>query len=303
MEPLQKRLNRREISLAASAGLLFTAAIWGFAFVVVKDSLDYVGAIYMIAFRFTLAAGTMMAIFFRKLRLLNRQYMTHGIITGIFLFMAYATQTIGCDYTTAGKNAFLTTIYVILIPMISWFLYRKRPGWHIFTAAALALAGIGLLALGADDTGGLNKGDALTLVCGVFYALHIVWTARYNDRGDDPLLMTMLQFTCCAMLGWLLAPLYDGSFPAPALCNLRVISSMLYLGLFSTMVAFSLQNLGLKFVQPAIASLLLSFECVFGVLFSTWLLRESITLRMGTGCILIFTAVILAETKFQFRKK
>ena len=294
-------MNQKSTSVLASAGLILTAAIWGFAFVVVKDSLDYVGAVYMIAIRYSMAALVMGLIFLKKWRQLDARYLRHGLLTGIFLFTAYTTQTIGCDYTTAGKNAFLTTVYVILIPLISWALYKKRPGWYVFVAAILSLTGIGLLALGTGDTAGLNLGDGLTLVCGLFYALHIIWTAKYNEQGDDPLFLTLLQFVVCAVLGWILAPVYDGVFPTAALQNPRVIGSMLYLGLFSTMLCFSLQNIGLKYVQSSLASLFLSFESVFGVLFSTLFLHEHLTVRMIVGCILIFLAVVLAETRFQFK--
>ena len=295
-------MNSKTTSILASFGLVLTAAIWGFAFVVVKDSLDYVGAVYMIAIRYSMAAIVMGLIFIKKWQLLDARYIRHGLLTGAFLFTAYTTQTIGCDFTTAGKNAFLTTVYVILIPLISWGLYKKRPGWYVFVAAILSLTGIGLLALGTGDTAGLNKGDALTLVCGLFYALHIIWTAKYNDQGDDTLFLTLLQFVVCALLGWIIAPVYDGAFPTAAVQNPRVISSMLYLGLLSTMLCFSLQNIGLKYVQSSLASLFLSFESVFGVLFSTLFLHEKLTLRMGIGCVLIFVAVVLAETRFQFRK-
>ena len=296
-------MNKKTVSFFASAGLVLTAAIWGFAFVVVKDSLDYIGAVYMIAIRYSMAALVMGLIFIKKWRQLDARYIRHGLLTGIFLFTAYTTQTIGCDYTTAGKNAFLTTVYVILIPLISWILYKKRPGWYVFVAAILSMTGIGLLALGTGDTAGLNKGDALTLVCGLFYALHIIWTAKYNEQGDDTLFLTLLQFVVCAVFGWILAPIYDGAFPTAAIQNPRVIGSMLYLGLFSTMLCFSLQNIGLKYVQSSLASLFLSFESVFGVLFSTLFLHEHLTVRMIVGCVLIFVAVVLAETKFQFKSR
>ena len=296
-------MNQKTTSVLASFGLVLTAAIWGLAFVVVKDSLDYIGAVYMIAIRYSMAALVMGLIFIKKWRQMDARYIRHGLLTGIFLFTAYTTQTIGCDYTTACKNAFLTTVYVILIPLISWVLYKKRPGWYVFVAAILSMTGIGLLALGTGDTAGLNKGDVLTLVCGLFYALHIIWTAKYNEQGDDTLFLTLLQFVVCAVLGWIFAPLYDGAFPTAGIQNPRVILSMCYLGLLSTMLCFSLQNIGLKYVQSSLASLFLSFESVFGVLFSTLFLHEKLTLRMGIGCVLIFVAVVLAETKFEFKKK
>jgi len=287
--------NSKTTSVLASLGLILTAAIWGFAFVVVKDSLDYVGAVYMIAFRYTIAAVVMSLIFISKWKNFNRKYLYRGALTGAFLFAAYLTQTIGCDYTTAGKNAFLTTIYVILVPVISWMLYKKRPGWYVFVAAIMSITGIGMLALGTSDTGLINKGDILTLICGLFYALHIIWTAKYNEQGDDPLFLTLLQFVFCAIYSWILAPFYDGAFPSVIFNSGKVILSMLYLGLFSTMLCFSLQNIGLKYVPSSLASLFLSFESVFGVLFSMIFLHEQLTPKMITGCILIFLAIVLAE--------
>lgn len=299
-------MNLKTTSFLASIGLLFTAAIWGFAFVVVKDSLDYIGAVYMIAFRYTIAALVMSLIFIKKWSLLNKRYILRGALSGSFLFLAYVSQTIGCSYTTAGKNAFLTTIYVILIPLITWILTKKRPGWYVFVAAILSITGIGLLALGTGDTTGLNIGDVLTLICGLFFALHIIVTAKYNEQGDDPLFMTLLQFIFCAIYAWVLSPIYDGKFPIIIFnsdSSSRIILSILYLGLFSTMLCFSLQNIGLKYVQSSLASLFLSFESVFGVLFSTLFLHEKLSLRMIFGCALIFVAVVLAETKFSFLKK
>ena len=288
-------MNKKMISVFASAGLLLAATIWGFSFVIVKDSLDYIGAMYMIAYRYTIAAVAMSLIFIKKWRLLNRDYLIHGALTGSFLFLAYVTQTIGCDYTTAGKNAFLTTVYVIFIPFITWILTRRRPRFYVFIAAVMSITGIGFLALGADDTGCLNIGDVLTIICGIFFALHIIFTERFNRRGGDPLFLTLLQFVFTAIFGWIFAPFFDGAFPMATAFTSRVVLSMMYLGLLSTMVGFSLQNIGLKYVQSSLASLFLSFESVFGILFSTLLLHEAFTPRMCVGCILIFLAVILAE--------
>ncbi|MCR4735532.1 MAG: DMT family transporter [Treponema sp.] len=291
-------MNKKLISILASSGLLLTAGIWGFSFVVVKDSLDYIGPIYMVALRYSLAVIVMSLIFVKKLKLINPKLLLHALISGLFLYGGYITQTIGCKYTTAGKNAFLTTIYVILIPFFSWIMYKKRPGWHIFLAAFLSITGIGFLSLGdSSSLGGINIGDIMTLICGVFFALHIIFTAKYNLEEDDPVLLTLFQFVTVAVFSWLLAPFYDGAFEAASYSSSRVILSILYLGLFSTMVGFTLQNVGLKYVNSSIASIFLGFESVFGILFSTIILHEAFTLKMAIGCVLIFSAVILAEKK------
>ena len=288
-------MNKRSTQVFASLGLLLTAAVWGFAFVVVKDSLDYVGSVYMVAIRFSIAAIGLAIIFCKRLKKIDKKHLLMGGVTGLFLFLAYLVQTIGCSYTTAGKNAFLTTIYVILIPLIGWPLYKKRPHWYVFVAAGLSLTGIGLLALGGDDISGINIGDILTLLCGLFFALHILWTEKCNKEGCDTIIITMLQFAFAAFFGWILAPFMNGAFPIVAIQTPKVVLSMLYLGLFSSMICFSLQNIGLKYVQSSLASLFLSFESVFGVLFSTIFLHETLTLKMAAGCMLIFSAIVIAE--------
>ena len=283
----------------ASAGLILAAAIWGFAFVVVKDSLDYIGPVWMIAFRFTIAAVCLSLIFIRRWKKLNPQTLTHGAILGVLIFTAYFFQTVGCKYTTAGKNAFLTTTYVILVPLMCWPVYKKRPTWHVALAAVICILGIGLLSLGGESAGevsamAMNIGDILTLICGIFYAVHIVCISHFT-RTEDPILLTILQFLFTAISGWLWAPFWDGAFPVAALHSSRVVGSLLFLGIFSTMVSYVLQNVGLKYVPSALGSLFMSLESVFGVLFGALCLGEKLTLRMWIGTGLIFLAIVLAE--------
>lgn len=288
--------NVRHTQALAACGLLLTALIWGFAFVVVKNSLDLIPPIYMLAFRFTIASAALALILFRRLRRITRRDLQSGAILGVFLFAAYALQTIGCQYTTAGKNAFLTTIYVILVPFLHWLINRRRPDRYVIGGALLAMVGIGLLSLQGE--GGIALGDLLTLLCGIFFAVHIVYIDRYT-LAQDPAILTVLQLATAAVLSFLLAPLIDGPFPAQAL-HPEAVTGMLYLGLLSTMLGFLLQNIGQKYTTPSTASLLLSFESVFGVLFSTLFLHEAMTARMLLGCLLMFIAVLLVETRFSF---
>ncbi len=289
-------------SFLASAALIFVTIIWGFAFVVVKDSLDSIGPVWMVAFRFTIAAIGLSLFIIKRFRNKTRHDWWNGLVTGFFLYAAYVTQTIGCNYTTAGKNAFLTTVYVMLVPILSWPLYKKRPGWYVFVAAAMSLTGIGLLSLGNGDAG-INIGDVFTLICGLFYALHILWTEKCNKEGADTIFLTAQQFIFASLFAWLTAPFIDGVFPLEGLMNTKVIGSMLYLGVLSSLIAFLLQNISLKILPGSLASLFMSFESVFGILFSVIFLHEAVSLKMGIGCVLIFLAVVLAETRFDFRQK
>lgn len=294
-------MNKRTTSLLASSALIFVTIIWGFAFVVVKDSLDSIGPVWMVAFRFTIAAVGLSVFTIKRFMNKTRHDWWNGLVTGFFLYAAYVTQTIGCNYTTAGKNAFLTTIYVMLVPILSWPLYKKRPGWYVFVAAAMSLTGIGLLSLGNGDAG-VNIGDVFTLICGLFYALHILWTEKCNKEGADTVFLTVQQFIFASIFAWLSAPFIDGAFPLEGLMDTKVIGAMLYLGILSSLLAFLLQNISLKYLPGSLASLFMSFESVFGILFSVIFLHEAVSLKMGFGCVLIFLAVVLAETRFDFRK-
>lgn len=292
-------MKTSRIQLLASLGLLFTAFIWGFAFVIVKNSLDLIPPIYMLAFRFTIASAALALVLGAKLRRITKAEIKSGAVLGLFLFLAYAFQTVGCQYTTAGKNAFLTTIYVIIVPFLHWIINHKRPDLYAIIGAVTAMIGIGLLSLQGE--GGIQFGDLLTLICGFGFAIHLVYIDKYTEK-QDPVLLTLLQLAFTALLSWIMAPIFDGSFPAEAL-QMSTVTGMLYLGLFSTLLGFLLQNVGQKYTAPSTASLLLSFEAVFGVLFSVLLLHEHLTLRMAAGCTLMFTAVLLVETHFSFLVK
>ena len=290
-------MTKKSLQHIFSAGLVLTAAIWGFAFVVVKESLDYMGPALMIAMRFSIATVCLSLIFFKKFALCTKKSILKGAVLGFFLFAAYFVQTLGCKYTTAGKNAFLTAVYVILIPLFLWPLEKKRPNFFVFLAALMAFTGIGLLALGTgDNLWAINKGDALTLLCGVFYALHIIGVSKFNEK-EDPLLLTIIQFAFCSLFAWISAPFADGPIALAQIARAKVIVPILYLGIFSTMVCFVLQNVGLKYVPSALASLILSLESVFGVLFGILLLGEAFTIKTAVGCLLIFLAIILAQEK------
>lgn len=289
----------RKTELLASAGLLLATVIWGFAFVVVKNSLETVPPTFMVAIRFSIAFIAMSIIFIKKYAYMTKKLLAQGAVLGFWLFFSYAAQTIGCEYTTAGKNAFITTVYVVLVPILYWFFAKKRPDVYEIASAIAAFIGIGLLSL--DEGGSVNIGDALTFVCGIGFAIHMIFVALYNKKSD-PVILVMLQTGFTALYAWLFAPMYDGAFNIGAL-GIDAVYSMLYLGLFSTMTAYFLQNVGQKYVPASKAALIMSFESVFGALFSIIFLKEEVTPKMLFGCVIIFLAVITAETKLDFLKR
>lgn len=288
----------RMLFFSLSGLMLLTSAIWGISFVVVKDSLNKIGATWMIAIRFSIAALFLSLIYIKKLFKTDKKTFLRGVLLGFFLFTAYLLQTIGCKYTTAGKNAFLTTIYVFLVPIMCVPLMHSRLKLRALFFAFLALVGLALLSLGgsADSIGSFNRGDALTILCGIFFALHMACGKSFT-QNSDPMILSVWQFITAGVLGFALAPILDGTGEVilSALKNRSVIISLLYLGIFSSMFGFVAQNVGLKYLPSNVASLLLSFESVFGALFGVILLSEPLTPLMGAGCALMTLALVLTE--------
>ena len=271
--------------------LLLTALIWGSAFAVVKNTLDSFPPSAIIAMRY--AVGTALtAVMFRKhLRGLTRGDYLRSALLGVLLCTAYIVQTIGLQYTTAGKNAFLTAVYVLLVPLGCFALFRERLRAGTLAAAAMMLLGIGLLSLDGQS-GGLNKGDVLTLVSGVFYAAHIIAVERCQKKSN-PYALIVLQFAVTAVLAsgsWLVFERDIAlSFSAES------VGGLLYLAVFSTTIAMSLQNIGQSMAPSSHASILLSLESVIGAAFSCLLLGERLSPRMALGFAVIFAALLVNQ--------
>ena len=269
--------------------LMLTAMIWGTGFVVMKNTLSSVPPAAIIAIRYTIAAALTAVLFHKHLKGIARADVARGALVGLLLALAYIVQTIGLDYTTAGKNAFLTTVYVLLVPFASWLIFRQKLSRSNFIAAALMLAGIGCLSLDGES-GGLNIGDLLTLLCGVFYAAHIMAVERCQ-RKTNTYALIVLQFAFAAAFAAVYHLLFERGLPMSL--HMDTVGSLLYLSVFSTTVAMSLQNIGQSMAPASHASILLSLESVFGALASCIFLGEAVTPRMLLGFAVIFAALVV----------
>ena len=257
--------------------LLGATLIWGSSFIILKSTLDSVPTLWVLALRFTGAALLMALIGIKELRLLDRQYLLKGLGLGTALFAAYTLQTFGLEYTTPGKNAFLTATYCVIVPFMWWFFTKKRPDKFNIAAALVCIIGMALVSL--DGGLSLGLGDALTICCGFFYALHIILTARAVE-GRSPVLLSMVQFAVAAVWCWVTAPLVS---PCTGVC-------------------FLLQTIGQKHTPPQTASIILTLESVFGTLLSVLFYHERLSFKTAAGFVLIFVAVLISETKLSFLK-
>ena len=288
------------MNLKASAGrlaLLAAALIWGSSFVIMKNTVDDVPVFLLLAIRFSIAFVVLGAVFFRRLRGLDRRFILGGMLCGAMLITAYSLQTFGLVGTTPGKNAFLTAVYCVLVPFLAWIFFRKRPTMWNWLAAVLCVAGIGLVSLNGGLT--IAPGDALSLLSGVCYALHIIALSRLGEKGDVFALSTV-QFGTTALLAWLLHLLTG---PADVHLPLLIWPQLGYLSVLCTCVAITLQALGQKLTPPSQSAILLSLESVFGVLFSLLLGAETLSFQLFSGFTLIFLSVIVSETQLSFLKK
>ena len=280
--------------------MLFAAAfIWGSSFFIMKDTLDAMPVQYLLAIRFTTGAALLGLLCWNKWRpFLKADYLWRGGAMGLCLYLAYAIQTYGLERTTSSKNAFLTAVYCVLVPFFHWAVSRQRPDRYNILAAVLCIAGVGLVSLNGDLT--INTGDLLTLLCAVFYALHIVVTAKVS-AGRDIALLTVFQFAFAALFAWV-GGLLTEEFPAAALSSAEVLLPMAYLGVMATTVALLFQNVGLVWSDPSSGAVILSLESVFGVLCSVVFYGDPVTVKLMSGFALIFLAVVCSETKFAFLK-
>lgn len=279
--------------------IILATIIWGSSFVVMKDSVSILPTFYLLAFRFSAAAVVLAVVFWKRWKVMDKQYLLGGTVMGLCLFVAYAFQTFGLEQTTSGKNAFLTAVYCVIVPFLYWIIARKRPDKFNVIAAVVCIVGIGFVSLSGDL--GINAGDVLTLIGGIFFACHIVAVSKYS-QGRDIYILTTLQFASFAVFAWIGALTTAGPVPV-ALLTPDLLWKLGYLIIFASCGALLFQNMGQKYTAPATAAVLLSLEAPFGVLFSVWLAGEKLTGLMMLGFALIFIAVICSETKFSFLRK
>ena len=281
---------KKHISLFSKIAILTATLIWGSSFFILKNVIDELPKWYVLGTRFFFGTVILGIAFHKKLHKLNRKIIIHGVVLGIILFLAYAFQTWGLQNTTPGRNAFFTAVYVVMVPFVFWITDREKPTFSVIMAALICICGIFLLSWEGGFSS--NSGDVLSLIGGFFYALQIVYTFKYA-REDDPITITFFQFATCAVLFFTLALLTE-EFPQTIAAN--QIIPLLYLGIFCTTVALILQNMAQKHIPTTTASLLLSLEAVFGVLFSILFYGETLSFRSGIGFLLIFAAEVASQT-------
>lgn len=279
--------------------LLLTAFIWGSAFVAQSTGMDYLRPFTFNGVRSLIGGVVLLPVLLlwrpsggRSPQVL-RQTWRGGLCCGVILFAASSFQQFGIAQTTVGKASFITALYIVLVPLAG-LLFRKRPAPQIWVAVALGALGLYLLCI--TEAMSISAGDALVLVCSFLFAAHILVIDYFSPRADG-VMMSCIQFFVAGVLGVLCALLFE----SPQWQDiLNCWQPLLYAGAMSCGVAYTLQILGQKNTDPAVASLILSLESVFGALCGWLLLGESFSGREFAGVVLMFAAILLAQLPAQW---
>lgn len=287
--------------LRQSLLLLLTAFIWGTAFVAQSVGMEYVGPFTFSFVRNIIGSVVLIPVILfinkkenagkndeEQKKILNKDTVTGGLACGVILFFAANLQQIALQNAGTGKAGFLTAMYIIMVPILGLFMHKKT-GVKLWIGVVIAVIGLYLLCV--TDSTGLKKEDYLLLLCSFVFSLHIITIDFFAPKANC-VAMSSIQFLICGLLSGVVMLAVE----SPNVSN--IMASMLpicYAGVFSSGVAYTLQIVGQKGMNPTVASLLMSLESVFALLSGWVILNQAMNGRELMGCVLMFAAIILAQ--------
>lgn len=271
--------------------LVAVAAIWGFAFVAQTTGMAHLGPHSFNAARFMLGALSLLPLWF----LLGKHHLPHGkelyiggLLAGTVMFAGFSFQQVGLLYTTAGNAGFITGMYIVMVPIAGMLLGHATTG-KTWIGVVLAIAGLYSLSI-ADDFK-INKGDALQLAGAVFWTAHVL-ILGWLSRKVDAISLSIWQFIVAAVLASIAALWFE----TPTLSNFQAaLWPLLYAGVASSGIAFTLQIIAQRKVEPSVTALILSTEAVFAVIGGWWLLNEQLTSNQLMGCGLMLAGMVVTQ--------
>lgn len=277
-------------ALAADAALLSVAVVWGLNFVVIKDAIADTGPMTYLLWRHILAAIMLAAVMPRTALQTRRRDWQYGAVLGLFLFIAFVTQTIGLQWTTPGKSGFITSLYIVMVPFLYWIVARRSPGWTQIGGAVVATVGLGLLSFRGGI--GMSTGDLLTLASALAFAAQIVATGFFAPR-TTPAVLALSQIVAAAALFVIAAPFvehitWDFGWQAWA--------AIVWTALSGTVFGFLVQAWAQKATTSTRAAVILGLEGLFAAVFGLLFGMDVLSWRFAAGAALILAGVIVIET-------
>ena len=282
--------------------LLITAVIWGSSFVAQSIGMQSIDA-----FTFTGIRTTLGVIFLLPFTLIinkgfdfSRKTLRAGLILGIVFSFAQNFQQFAFYYSTSGKIAFITAFYMFFVPLFSVIFLRKKIAVLTWASILLGLVGLFLLCIDPSDMTSINTGDILALICAVFYAVQIMLIDKFLEDGVNGIQLSFMQFAVAAVLSVIAMFIFE----KPIIADIKTAApSLLYSGIMSCGIAYTLQIVGQKNASPVVASLLMCLESVFAVITASIVLHENMLPRELAGCLIMFAAIILSQVSETFSAK
>ena len=281
--------------IVADLSLLLVTFIWGSTFVMVKRVVAGFPVYTFLSMRFLLATIALSVLYFRRLRHMTWRQIGAGCLIGIFLVSGYAFQTTGLRYTTSAKAGFITGLSVVIVPILSSTLLRRRPTKQAVAGIMLSTVGLALLSLDADLR--IGKGDLLVLCCALSFALHIVSVSAFAPNSD-PMALTIAQVMTVAVISVIVASVLGEINLLTASPSPGTWYAAAFTGVLATALAFGIQNSSQRFTSPTHTALIFAAEPVFAGLFGVLLAGEQLSPKALVGCALILCGMIAGEIEF-----
>jgi len=275
----------------AEAALVANTIIWGATFVMVKSALTDVSPLLFLALRFSVASVCLLAIWRPDWKASPGAWGA-GALTGTFLFFGYLLQTLGLQFTSAAKSAFLTGMASVMVPLLAALVYKNRPLVSELLGILTATAGLGLMTL-EGPIGSMGRGDLLTVLCAVAFSGHIVTLGHYSERMSFETLSVTQVVTAAMWAG----SLFWWAEPRHLVWRPAVVYAILVTGLLATALAFTIQAWAQHYTTSTRTALIYTLEPVFAWLTSYWLVGEGLSRRAAAGAALILGGVVLVELK------
>ena len=275
--------------VCALIALVAVTAIWGSTFIVVQDAVTQMPVMDFLGIRFTFAAIVMFALRPNCLKGMTRSRLIRSVVLGILLGLGFITQTYGLLHTSAAISGFITGMFVVLTPVVSWVILKRKTGKSIWGAVAIATIGLGLLSLRGWSMG---IGELLTLLCALFFALHIIglgeWSARRDIYG-----LAGVQITVVAVISMAAARI-DGITLPP---NATVWGAVILTAVFATAIGFLVQTWAQSLIRPTRVAITMTMEPVFAGFFAVVIGGDHLTLRIIIGATCVLIAMIITGLK------
>lgn len=285
-------------NIKGSLLLLLTSVIWGFAFSFQKGASEYLRPFTLNAGRFIIGGIVLLPIVLIMYRgkMHVKKTVSAGLLLGIILFAACNLQQFGIELSTSGKSGFITALYIVILPLLGLF-FKKKPTVIMWLGVFLALAGFWLLS--RDNGGGFGVGELVLVLSAVLFAFHILLVDIMSE-GADPLGISLVQIAVAGVLSMICSLVFE---PGNVTSVTHCIPELLYLGVLSSGVGYTLQIVGQQYAEPVPAALMMSLESVFAAVSGAIMLNESMNFIEIIGCALIFAAVIITSVIPEIVKK